>query len=80
MALTKAPAAQFPNAADAFGKMIGDTDLLVRPRLYNMDGIMAMEETAPSPAIRRRVRHSGVCRSVALDSVFCPSRQQIRSW
>ncbi len=63
--------AKFPNA-DAFGKMIGDLNLLVRPRLHVMDGIMAMEGNGPQsgdPTPMYLLMASSD--PVALDSVFC---------
>ncbi|MCI7303016.1 DUF362 domain-containing protein [Ihubacter massiliensis] len=63
--------ARFPNA-DAFGKMIGDLNLLVRPRLHIMDGIMAMEGNGPQsgdPTPMYVILASAD--PVALDSVFC---------
>ncbi|MCI8646521.1 MAG: DUF362 domain-containing protein [Firmicutes bacterium] len=63
--------ARFPNA-DSFAKMIADLNLLVKPRLHIMDGVIAMEGNGP---------HSGEpmpmyvilasADPVALDSVFC---------
>lgn len=63
--------ARFPNA-DVFGKMIGDLNLLVRPRLHIMDGIMAMEGNGPQsgdPTPMYLLLASAD--PVALDSVFC---------
>lgn len=63
--------ARFPNA-DVFGKMIGDLNLLIRPRLHIMDGIMAMEGNGPQsgdPTPMYLLLASAD--PVALDSVFC---------
>ncbi len=63
--------AKFPNA-DVFGKMIGDLNLLVRPRVHIMDGIMAMEGNGPQsgePMPMYLLLASAD--PVALDSVFC---------
>ncbi len=63
--------ARFPNA-DVFGKMIGDLNLLVRPRIHIMDGIMAMEGNGPQsgdPTPMYLLMASAD--PVALDSVFC---------
>lgn len=63
--------ARFPNA-DAFGKMIGDLNLLVKPRLHIMDGIIAMEGNGPQsgdPVPMYVILASAD--PVALDSVFC---------
>lgn len=63
--------ARFPNA-DAFGRMIGDLNCLVRPRLHIMDGIIAMEGNGPQsgdPTPMYLLLASAD--PVALDSVFC---------
>lgn len=63
--------ARFPNA-DSFGKMIGDLNLLVKPRLHIMDGIVAMEGNGPQsgdPVPMHVILASED--PVALDSVFC---------
>ncbi len=63
--------ARFPNA-DAFGKMIGDLNRLVKPRLHIMDGILAMEGNGPQsgdPVPMYIILASQD--PVALDSVFC---------
>lgn len=63
--------AKFPNA-DVFGKMIGDLNLLVKPRLHIMDGIVAMEGNGPQsgdPTPMYVILASAD--PVALDSVFC---------
>ncbi|MCB6994423.1 DUF362 domain-containing protein [bacterium 210820-DFI.6.37] len=63
--------ARFPNA-DSFGKMIGDLNRLVKPRLHIMDGIMAMEGNGPQsgdPVPMGVIAASAD--PVALDSLFC---------
>lgn len=63
--------ARFPNA-DLFGQMIGDLNLLVKPRLHIMDGIVAMEGNGPQSG--EPVKMGLILASadpVALDSVFC---------
>lgn len=63
--------ARFPNA-DAFGKMIGDLNRLVKPRLHIMDGILAMEGNGPQSGDPVPMYVILASRDpVALDSVFC---------
>ncbi|MBQ9931019.1 MAG: DUF362 domain-containing protein [Firmicutes bacterium] len=63
--------AKFPEVED-FSTMLIDLNLLIRPRLYIMDGVMAMEGNGPGSGTPV---HMGVilmsADPVALDSVFC---------
>lgn len=62
---------QYPNA-DIFARMLADLNLTVRPRLYIMDGITAMEGNGPTsgdPVAMNLLLFS--TDPVALDSVFC---------
>lgn len=62
---------QYPNA-DIFARMLADLNLTVRPRLYLMDGITAMEGNGPTsgdPVAMNVLLFS--TDPVALDSVFC---------
>lgn len=58
--------------ADTFGRMIGDLNCLIKPRLHIMDGIMAMEGNGPQsgdPIPMKLILASDD--PVALDSTFC---------
>lgn len=62
---------QYPNA-DIFARMLADLNLTIRPRLYLMDGITAMEGNGPTsgdPVSMNVLLFS--TDPVALDSVFC---------
>lgn len=59
-------------SADSFARMLADLNLYVRPRLYLMDGIVAMEGNGPGSG--EPVAMNVILMSedpVALDSVFC---------
>lgn len=63
--------AKYPDA-DTFGKMLADLNLLVKPRLHIMDGIMAMEGNGPqsgTPASMGVLILSAD--PVAVDTIFC---------
>jgi len=58
--------------AESFGQMIGDLNLLIKPRLHIMDGILAMEGNGPqsgNPVWMNLILVSDD--PVALDTVFC---------
>ena len=62
---------QYPNA-DIFARMLADLNLTVKPRLYIMDGITAMEGNGPTsgdPIPMNVLMFSED--PVALDTVFC---------
>ena len=62
--------AKYPNSS-VFAKMLVDLDLLLKPRLYIMDGIVAMEGNGPAsgdPVFMKTILVSKD--PVALDSVF----------
>lgn len=62
---------QYPNA-DIFARMLADLNLIVKPRLYIMDGITAMEGNGPTsgdPIPMNVLLFSED--PVALDTVFC---------
>lgn len=63
--------AQYPDA-DNFAKMLADLNMLIKPKLHIMDGIMAMEGNGPGsgdPIPMNVILISAD--PVALDSVFC---------
>lgn len=63
--------AKYPNA-ERFGAMLVDLNLCVRPRLFIMDGIIAMEGNGPAsgdPVAMKVILAS--TDPVALDTVFC---------
>ncbi len=63
--------AKYPDAI-RFARMVADLNVLLKPRLHIMDGIMAMEGNGPSsgtPVQMKVLLFSGD--PVALDSVFC---------
>lgn len=58
--------------AEVFAKMIADLNLLVKPRLHIMDGVMAMEGNGPQSGTPKEM--DVILASldpVALDAVFC---------
>lgn len=63
--------AKFPDAI-SFSKMLVDLNMLLKPRLYIMDGILAMEGNGPrsgSPTAMKVLLISND--PIALDAVFC---------
>lgn len=62
---------QYPSA-DSFARMLIDLNQFVKPRLYIMDGIMAMEGNGPTSGDPTAMNVLLVSKDpVALDSVFC---------
>ena len=61
---------KYPNAVE-FAKMLADLNLMLRPRIHIMDGVVAMEGNGPQSGTPRKV---GVILastdSIALDTVF----------
>ena len=61
----------YPNA-DSFARMLADLNLFLKPRLYIMDGIAAMEGNGPTSGDPVPMNVLLMSRDpVALDSVFC---------
>lgn len=59
-------------SADSFARMLVDLNLFLRPRLYLMDGIMAMEGNGPGSGDPVPMKVLLMSRDpVALDTVFC---------
>ena len=59
-------------SADSFARMLVDLNQYVKPRLYIMDGIVAMEGNGPGSGDPAPMNVMLMSRdSVALDSVFC---------
>lgn len=75
--------ARFPNALD-FGRMLAGLNNLIKPRLYVMDGIMAMEGNGPRGGDPRAMNvllfstdpvalDATACRLIGLDPVYVPT-------
>jgi uncharacterized protein (DUF362 family)/Pyruvate/2-oxoacid:ferredoxin oxidoreductase delta subunit len=63
--------AKYPDA-DNFAKMLADLNMLVKPKLHIMDGIMAMEGNGPGSGDPTPMKVLLVSADpVALDSLFC---------
>ena len=59
-------------SADSFARMLVDLNQYVKPRLYIMDGIVAMEGNGPGSGDPAPMNVMLMSRDpVALDSVFC---------
>ncbi|MDO4306062.1 MAG: DUF362 domain-containing protein [Eubacteriales bacterium] len=59
-------------SADSFARMLADLNLYVKPRLYVMDGIVAMEGNGPGSGDPVKMGVMLMSKDpVALDSVFC---------
>jgi uncharacterized protein (DUF362 family)/NAD-dependent dihydropyrimidine dehydrogenase PreA subunit len=62
---------KYPNP-DSFGKMLIDLNLLLKPRLHIMDGIIAMEGNGPMSGDKVQMNCILISTDpVALDSIFC---------
>lgn len=63
--------AKYPDSV-SFGKMIVDLNLLIKPRLHVMDGVMAMEGNGPQSGTPVSMKVILVSEDpVAMDSLFC---------
>ncbi len=63
--------AKYPNSR-VFADMLADLDLCVAPRLYVMDGVIAMEGNGPASGVPTPMKVLLLSADpVALDSVFC---------
>jgi uncharacterized protein (DUF362 family)/Pyruvate/2-oxoacid:ferredoxin oxidoreductase delta subunit len=81
---------KLPNPLD-FGKMLVCLTLYIRPRLYVMDGITAMEGNGPRGGTARQMNvllfsadpialDATMCRMIELDPKFVPTMQPGRDW
>ncbi len=79
-----------PNALD-FARMLVCLTLYLRPRLYVMDGITAMQGNGPRAGVAKQMNvllfsadpvalDATVCRMIDLDPTFVPTMQPGRDW